>query len=38
MQEGLGKKWEEAIRTRKVLAEILVAPSGKARLKGLITE
>ncbi len=38
VQEGQGKEWEEAIREKKVLAEILVVPSGKARLKGLITD
>jgi uncharacterized membrane-anchored protein len=38
VQEGQGKQWEKAIREKKVLAEVLVAPSGKARLKGLIAE
>jgi len=38
VQEGQGHYWEKAIREKKVLAEVLVAPSGKARLKGLIAE
>jgi uncharacterized membrane-anchored protein len=38
VQEGQGKQWETSIREKKVLAEVLVAPSGKARLKGLIEE
>ncbi|MCY2937868.1 MAG: GDYXXLXY domain-containing protein [Planctomycetota bacterium] len=37
VQEGQGKELEAATREKKVLAEIQVAPSGKARLKGLIT-
>ena len=38
VQEGQGKQWEKAIREKKVLAKVLVAPSGKARLKELIAE
>ena len=38
VQEGQGKQWEKSIREKKVLAEVRVAPSGKARLKGLIAE
>lgn len=38
VQEGQGRHWEKAIREKKVLAEVLVAPLGKARLKGLIAE
>lgn len=36
VQEGEGKRWETAIREKKVFAEVLVSPSGKARLKGLV--
>ena len=37
--DKLGKeKIEELLKDKKVLAEILVAPSGKARLKGLVAE
>jgi len=38
VQEGLGLYWEQAIREKKVVAEVLIAPSGKARLKGLTAE
>ena len=38
VQEGQGLYWEQAIREKKVVAEVLIAPSGKARLKGLTTE
>ena len=37
VREGQGKELEAATREKKVLAEIQVAPSGKARLKSLIT-
>lgn len=38
VQESEGKKWEQAIRKKKVLAKILVSPEGKARLVDLIEE
>ena len=38
VQEGEGKRWETAIREKKVFAEVLVSPSGKARLKGLVED
>ena len=38
VQEGQGIYWEQAIREKKVVAEALIAPSGKARLKGLTAE
>jgi len=38
VQEGQGIYWEQAIREKKVFAEVHIAPSGKARLKGLTAE
>ena len=38
VQEGQGKELEADTSEKKVLAEILVVPSVKARLKGLITD
>lgn len=38
VQEGEGKRWESAIRNRRVFAEVLVAPNGKARIRGLVEE
>lgn len=38
VREGEGLQWEPAIRNGKVFAEVLVAPSGKARLKALVND
>jgi uncharacterized membrane-anchored protein len=35
VQEGTGRRYEEAIRERKLSAELAVSPSGQAVLKGL---
>ena len=38
VQEGTGRVYEEAIRHRKLSAELAVSPSGQAALKGLRIE
>ncbi|HUE15499.1 MAG TPA: GDYXXLXY domain-containing protein [Planctomycetaceae bacterium] len=38
VQEGTGHKYEEAIRSRRLWAEVAVAPDGQAALKGLRIE
>jgi uncharacterized membrane-anchored protein len=38
VQEGTGHKYEDAIRNRRLWAEVAVAPDGQASLKGLRIE
>jgi uncharacterized membrane-anchored protein len=38
VQEGTGHKYEDAIRTHRLWAEVAVAPDGQAALKGLHIE
>jgi len=38
VQEGTGHKYEEAIRSHRLWAEVAVAPNGQAALKGLRIE
>jgi uncharacterized membrane-anchored protein len=38
VQEGKGRQYEDAVRRRRLSAEILVAPNGQATLKRLVME
>jgi uncharacterized membrane-anchored protein len=38
VQEGTGRVYEQAIRDRKLSAELAVSPSGQAALRGLRIE